>query len=333
MCGIAGFHRLGDAPVPHADRLARHLLAALEERGRDASGFMALLDDGKVQLDKGLAPASRRATSMGRVRKDARTVLLHSRFATVGSPKDPRNAHPVISGRTVAIHNGTIWNADDLFREHGLPRIGTVDSEIVPAMLDAYGWDTAPEAFEGMLGGAALAIASVDRPQSLILARLRDYPLVYARPRGFVVWASTERILRRAWRIAMRSELRANVKTVQDYTMLEFEDGKLLRPKMLQRPIPPKPVSRRSVSAPTGYKRTKTSKWVPAPSLVEAHDDVRWEDDMLVGGGGYPLTDPDVDWGMCDSCHDVRSIRLHSTGDYLCNDCLCDVEDGVLEWR
>jgi glutamine phosphoribosylpyrophosphate amidotransferase len=52
MCGIAGIHRRGTAPVPRLGKLADGLLLGISHRGSDATGFLAMKDDGSVQTQK-----------------------------------------------------------------------------------------------------------------------------------------------------------------------------------------------------------------------------------------------------------------------------------------
>lgn len=199
MCGIAGIHRRTDAPIPKLNRLASELLLAIENRGSHATGWLAVLDSGKVQMEKAPVPASRFVKGRKATNRNARTVLLHTRYATVGAREDKRNAHPVASGNVAAIHNGTIYNHEELFQTFGLRRRTSVDSEVIPALIDKAGWDQAEHALALMRGGAATAIVDVRRPKELLLARLRDYPLVYYVTKEVVVWASTREAIQRAW--------------------------------------------------------------------------------------------------------------------------------------
>lgn len=198
MCGIAGIHRRTDKPFPQMGRLADQLHLGIEERGPDSSGFLAMLDNGKVQTERATVAASRFVRSRPKFSEDARTVLLHTRYATVGKVTIA-NAHPVISGKCAAVHNGTISNADDLFQKFGLKRRAQVDSEIIPALLSHAGWENAEAALELMRGGAATAVVTSERPRELLLARLRTYPLVCLVTDDFIVWASTERAIVTAW--------------------------------------------------------------------------------------------------------------------------------------
>ena len=57
------------------------------------------------------------------------TVLLgHTRWRTRGDEWINRNNHPVRAGDVIGTHNGTIYNADYLFRRFKLPRFAQVDS-------------------------------------------------------------------------------------------------------------------------------------------------------------------------------------------------------------
>lgn len=201
MCGIAGIHRRSDKPFPKMGRFADELLLGIETRGMDSTGFLALKDSGKVQVEKVPVTARRFVKSRMRFDADARTVLLHTRFATRGKV-NKLNAHPQISGRCAAIHNGTIYNADELFDTFGITRRAQVDSEIIPALIDHAGWDEAGAALELMTGGAATAVVNVEHPREVLLARTQTYPLIYLATEDFVVWASTEQTIVQAFRFA-----------------------------------------------------------------------------------------------------------------------------------
>jgi len=60
------------------------------------------------------------------------TVLLgHTRWRTRGDERINRNNHPIRAGDVIGTHNGTIYNADYLFRRFKLPRFAQVDSELL----------------------------------------------------------------------------------------------------------------------------------------------------------------------------------------------------------
>ena len=60
----------------------------------------------------------------------------HTRWPTRGSNIHD-NAHPIHAGAVVGCHNGTVLNADALFRRLNLPRFAEVDSEVIFRMADA----------------------------------------------------------------------------------------------------------------------------------------------------------------------------------------------------
>lgn len=202
MCGIAGFHRLeGAPPLRLSGVLADELMLAIEHRGRHAAGVFALSDAGRGVLDKRAVNATRFVRTRKLLPQESRTVLVHTRYATTGARTLARDAHPQVSGDMVAIHNGTVSNADELFEAFALPRKAKVDSEIIPALIDSAGWSQAEQALSLMTGAVATAVLNKALPGELLLAKLRWNPVVFAtvEDKGVVVFASTEEALRRAW--------------------------------------------------------------------------------------------------------------------------------------
>lgn len=261
MCGIAGIHRRGDALVPNITRLADTLLLAIEERGTDATGVLAMLPDGKVQLDRKTIPA-RQFVSRRRKKwsDEARTILLHTRFATVGKADDVRNAHPVINGRMAAVHNGTIYNHAELTRTFGLKRHAEVDSEVIPALASEAGWENLAEAFDLFRGGAAFALVNADKPEELVLARTQSYPLCFYVTDDAVVWASTRWAIERAWAMTYGEPPTAGTfHHLGEWTMVRV-NGKLTETAIRERkPLFTRPLSAAGGKAKAG-KRSKKSK-------------------------------------------------------------------------
>lgn len=63
-------------------------------------------------------------------------AIGHCRYPTKGEPENRANNHPIISGHTVGVHNGSISNDDEIFKNFNLPRVGRVDSEAIFALID-----------------------------------------------------------------------------------------------------------------------------------------------------------------------------------------------------
>src|SRR6185437_13845675 len=84
--------------------------------------------------------------------------LVHVRDYTKGHPRIEANNHPIRHGAVVGVHNGIIFNDDDLMEQHGFERaepLMTVDSEAIFALAEAA-WGAA-SAFEQLNGSMATA--------------------------------------------------------------------------------------------------------------------------------------------------------------------------------
>lgn len=70
------------------------------------------------------------------------TILMgHTRWRTRGCETNSRNNHPIRSDIIIGTHNGTIYNADYLFRRICLPRYAEVDSELLFRLADRFAPD------------------------------------------------------------------------------------------------------------------------------------------------------------------------------------------------
>lgn len=202
MCGIAGYSLSPDERVD-SRVLATALLSRIEERGRHATGA-AFFDGGRAWVQKDPIPASTFIKDLD-MSAEAPTAVLHTRWATKGSPKDNANNHPIeIPGRMLGVHNGCLWNDDALFEVIGRSkRIAEVDSEAIFAAL-SYLDEKAPAALSRLEGSAAVAwIEPEGDENTLHVARVEASPLIYGMTEaGSFVFASTEHALTGAVREA-----------------------------------------------------------------------------------------------------------------------------------
>lgn len=195
MCGIAAFSAPADSNL-NARLLAHHLLTQIEDRGSHASGFAYIDADGSVGMYKNPIPGSQ--LPLHELPRNAKTVVIHTRYATQGSPKNNRNNHPVIStdNRIALVHNGVISNDYALREELGLTDAhGEVDSLVIPSLIAQQG----EKALSKLSGYAAIAWLDVENPEILSIAKLKNSPVSYTHlPDGTFVMASTAPLLIKA---------------------------------------------------------------------------------------------------------------------------------------
>lgn len=207
MCGIAGFC-INKDEVIDARNLAKCLLKGIEARGKDATG--AAWYNGKtncVNYIKAPKPATDFCRNeLWRLPSGVKNVILHTRWATQGSPKSEHNNHPIVIENLVGVHNGHISNdkaiLDYARNQFGHKRIGEVDSEAA-FVIAKYSDNPLTDFANALHGRAALAWIDGDKPRELNLTRVTDSPLVVAQtPKGSLVFASTKSILEKAMKEA-----------------------------------------------------------------------------------------------------------------------------------
>ena len=147
MCGIAGYSLSGSSSVERT-LAAQALLAGIAERGADAVGYAHRSPGGAVEILKQRSGASALLEQVV-LPQTAAEVLVHVRDYTKGHPQIEANNHPIRHGAVVGVHNGIVFNDDELMLEHGFERaepLMTVDSEAIFALAEAS--DGAPSALE-----------------------------------------------------------------------------------------------------------------------------------------------------------------------------------------
>jgi glucosamine 6-phosphate synthetase-like amidotransferase/phosphosugar isomerase protein len=120
MCGIAGYS-LSDASKVERTLAAQALLAAIAERGADAVGYAYRDGSGPVTVHKQRSGASALLEDVS-VPESATQVLVHVRDYTKGHPRIEGNNHPVRHGSVVGIHNGIVFNDEEIMAGRGFRR-------------------------------------------------------------------------------------------------------------------------------------------------------------------------------------------------------------------
>jgi glucosamine 6-phosphate synthetase-like amidotransferase/phosphosugar isomerase protein len=242
MCGIAGYS-LADSSALERTLAAQALLAGIAERGADAVGYAHRAGDGEVSVHKQRSGASALLEQIS-IPQDATEVLVHVRDYTKGHPTIEANNHPIRHGAVVGIHNGIIFNDDELLNGHDCARSEpgmTVDSEAIFAL--AAHSDADPGALEALRGSMATAWLDERRERSLYLARGVGRPLWLGRGREGTFFASTRLALEVVERFL---RLKLDKRELQEGTFVALENGAVaekehFRPdrRFEDRPLPP----------------------------------------------------------------------------------------------
>ena len=187
MCGLAGVifgnKRRRAEEREYLAWLFTRLLVLSEERGPHATGAAWLDTDGGHRLFKRPVTAERFVTDKAFAEllasMDNRATLLlgHTRWRTRGDERVNSNNHPIRAGEVIGTHNGTIYNADYLFRRWKMRRFAEVDSEILFRLAANAARDGAMdiERFKARLrrcrGQITAVIACRTDPQTVIVLK------------------------------------------------------------------------------------------------------------------------------------------------------------------
>lgn len=202
MCGIAGYIKLEGSPVKWEElsALKTALLMEIESRGKDATGALSVRIGSKPSLLKGDVDAKGftiREEGKKFLAEKADICLLHTRAATSGKADNNENNHPLAHGGVVVVHNGIIWNDDELKKEFKLEKI-EVDSIVIPAQIAASRMgktlkDGIQGACEKIGGSMACGVWDSMFPKTLAIFSNGGSPLNagYSKELGLVVFGST----------------------------------------------------------------------------------------------------------------------------------------------
>ena len=192
MCGIAGWYRSGDNKITESE--LKSLIIGLQVRGKDATG-VAWKSQGYVYTLKSASKASD-FINLPEFKKaipeilDSTWVLLHTRFATHGSPKNYKNNHPVMNKKGLIIHNGIVTPKQPLDAD------GETDSEQLLLHIQKYGW----HGISMLFGSAAFAYVNFSKPGFYLYTdKLSSLSWTYDLERQMFLFCSTKRILTKAY--------------------------------------------------------------------------------------------------------------------------------------
>jgi len=224
MCGIAGYSLSASSRVDRT-LAAQALLAGIAERGADAVGYAYRRGTRKAAIHKQRSGASALLEQVV-LPTSATEALIHVRDYTKGHPRIEANNHPIRHGAVVGVHNGIIFNDDELMEQHGFERAEpemTVDSEAIFALAEAH--EGAPGALEQLRGSMATAWLDERRPGTVFLARGVGRPLWIGTAREEMLFASTKAALEVAEKFL---GLKLRKREVAEGTLAVVRHGELL---------------------------------------------------------------------------------------------------------
>jgi glucosamine 6-phosphate synthetase-like amidotransferase/phosphosugar isomerase protein len=224
MCGIAGYSLSASSSVERT-LAAQALLAGIAERGADAVGYAYRAPGGGIEVYKQRSGASALLEQVV-LPQEVTETLVHVRDYTKGHPRFEANNHPIRHGAVVGVHNGIIFNDDELMSAHGFARAQramTVDSEAIFALAEAH--EGRANALEELRGSMATAWLDERRPGTVFLARGVGRPLWIGVGHEEAFFASTKaalEVLERYLPVKLRKH------EVAEGTVIELADGREL---------------------------------------------------------------------------------------------------------
>jgi Glutamine amidotransferase domain len=192
MCGITGFYLRDPSFRVNQDALLDALLLGIEDRGKHATGYVAIGDEGTLEWQKASCAASEFIKYRRLIPDGARSVIGHTRWATQGIPAFMENNHPIKRGPFYIIHNGHVHNDGELFKEAARDPFGEVDSEAIAARLSFYGdLKYLGNVIEEIDGDAAVAAVDERNPGRFAVAKGSGSPLYVYNGKRIVLFGST----------------------------------------------------------------------------------------------------------------------------------------------
>ena len=301
MCGIAGFSLIEGTPNTR-ERSIRGLLA-IEHRGTDATG-VATFVNGEPWYCKAAVPASQFDTNI----LGERSMIMHTRYATTGSPTNNDNNHPIITEGVMGVHNGMLWNHRGSASEAGVSLEYEVDSELLFRIISKHGLES-PDALSEVEGDATIAWLDVNEPNKTFVAALGGRPLVVGSNRWGVYFASTQD--------AVNAMAMGGTKSIHvpDGSLMVLEDGevKSIEPwaRLNEGAWIRRSVNRSLADGGVGYSPSTSVAGSGGTSVVSSpmHMQVRFNSTVEQS---YELLDMACNRMQSEYCADMTSMTLDS---------------------
>lgn len=272
MCGIAGVFLRDPNLKVNLDAVLDTLLDEIDHRGGDATGFVAVGDDGVLEWQKAACDARDFCMYRRTVPRGTRALLAHTRWATQGLPAFMENNHPLRRGAFFIIHNGHVVNDDAMFRACSKRPTAVVDSEAIAASLSRAGsLGQLPAVMEEIDGMAAVAAVDERDGSKMSIARGYSSPLFVLETKRIVIFGSTKETVLTAYRKHIGSIKESRVRELAEGTCIHYEDRERIEVDFkVKRPALPKVTWK-----PTGFKPVVVTKG--KTGATSRYDD--WDED------------------------------------------------------
>jgi len=239
------------------------LLVNSSSRGTDATG-VAFIKRG-LNVIKGGIVASKfiHKKKFLKTFDDPPQIMIgHTRLKTQGASTNNKNNHPVFNLGLAVVHNGTVWNDDNLYDLFKLKRDAKVDSEIIVKLVEHFiKQGKTPNkaiklAINRMRGSITTALIHDKSPRTLFLTKISN-PLWLAlhKPTGNIYFASTRAILKKSLFAARK--IKNYFKTYAgrgEYIFQEVADETMLK-------ITPQLIKEQDIEAATWQSANKNNGW------------------------------------------------------------------------
>jgi len=234
MCGIIGVSGLSDAA-----KLAYLGLYALQHRGQESAGIVAIDTEGRPRSYRGMGLVSETFDESILAKLPGDIAVGHTRYSTTGSTV-LANAQPASvstrSGPLVIAHNGNPTNAAELKRElveHGAIFTTSTDTEVLVHLIARSEAVTVDDRIRDALeqvDGAYSLVLTVGRTMYAVVDSRGFRPLVLGRLNGGVIAASET--------CALDLVGATLVRELQPGDFLRIEDGEIVElPRLSPRPV------------------------------------------------------------------------------------------------
>ncbi len=194
MCGIIGVSGLSDAA-----KLAYLGLYALQHRGQESVGIVAIDGEGRPRSYRGMGLVNETFDEAILAKLPGDVAVGHTRYSTTGSTV-LANAQPCSvstrSGPLVIAHNGNLTNAAELKHdlvEHGAIFTTSTDTEVLVHLIARSEASTVDDRIRDALeqvDGAYSLVLTVGRTMYAVVDSRGFRPLVLGRLNGGVIAAS-----------------------------------------------------------------------------------------------------------------------------------------------